>query len=80
MIGAGWLPPRLRPFVDEHFETEALLLDFDYLQQSFQRKSLSYVRQDTNAGDIAISACGEAARALAGWLGAAMASGLSVRP
>lgn len=80
MIGAGWLSPRLRPFLNEHFETDALLLDFDYLQQSFQRKSLNYERKDTKAGDIVISARGVAARALAGWLGSAMASGLSVRP
>jgi hypothetical protein len=74
MVGPGWLPNRLKGFLDEDLCTGRLLLDFDYLLERLKDKALSVTIQQGEAGVFTIQAQGQAAGVTAMWLTMAMAS------
>ena len=78
-LGPGWVPASLRPFFDEHFESERVLLDFEYMEHLFKKRGQSCEIKEATNGSKELTARGDAASALARWLGTSLSSAMVQR-
>ncbi len=77
VVGPGWVPFQLRPFLDTDFESGPLLLDFEYLEESLKKRGALCETRVSKLGDKELIAHGQDTKVLASWLGTALASGLA---
>ena len=76
MLGPGWVPAPLRPFLNEDFESHPVLLDLEYLNDTLQARGAHCEMHFAKNGSVQLTARGASTKSLARWLGSAMASGL----
>lgn len=76
MLGPGWVPKAMRPFLNEEFESHPVLLDLEYLKDTLEARGAQCEIRYAKNGSVQLTARGESTKSLARWLGSSLASGL----
>ena len=79
-LGPEWVPAYLMRCFDENLEAHTPMIDLEDLDQYMQFYSAEYEKRVSKFGDVELTASGDAAEALAGWLANAFATGVRERP
>ena len=79
-LAPEWVPAYLMHCFDENLETQTPLIDLEDLDRYMQFHSAEYEKRVSKFGDVELTARGDPAEALAGWLATAFATGIRERP
>jgi len=78
-LNPEWVPPYLMHCFDENLEACTPVIDLEDLDQYMHYHTAEYEKRISQFGDVELTAKGDAAEALAGWLATAFATGVRER-